>query len=211
MRDLIQLALTQTTVLEMVAALVTLASVILAVKLKISQYPVGIFGTILYLMVFWDAKLYSSVGLQVYFTIIQLYGWWFWMRGDKGREPPITDWSWGTVAKLGGLAVLFTVGVSGLLTVMTDAKAAVLDTAILAASVLAQFLLDRKKLKSWVVWFVVDVLSVIVYGGQHLVVTTALYVFLTVNTVVGFYAWVKADDATVSWRDWKSWTRRLIA
>lgn len=179
--------------LEILATAFTVVSVLLTVHLKRSLYPVGIVATGLFFFVFWQAKLYASAGLQIYFTLIQLYGWWFWARGDHGREPPIGNWSWRTVSLFGLGAGAFTAAVSLALYRLTDAKAPVADTAILALSVLAQFLLDRKQLKNWMVWGAVNALSVYVYARQGLWLTTALYVALLVNVFYGWSVWRRAS------------------
>ena len=175
--------------LEVLANLFTVASVLLTVHLKKSLYPVGIVATALFFFVFWQAKLYASAGLQVYFTVIQLYGWWFWARGQDGHAPPIGDWSWRFIALLGLGAAVFTAVVSMALYRFTDAKTPVGDTVILALSVLAQFLLDRKQMKNWIVWGAVDTISIVVYGGQHLWLTTVVYLILLANVVYGWLVW----------------------
>ena len=179
--------------MELLATIFTVACVIMAnFRLK-SLYPVGIMGTILFFFVFWDAKLYSSAWLQVYFTLIQIYGWWFWLRGNAGNEPPIGNWSWNTVAVLLIPAAIITVMISMVLAGLTDAKLAFWDTAILVLSVLAQFLLDRKQQKHWVIWGVVNVIAVAVYSQQGLWLTTITYVVLFFNAFVGWKMWKDAQ------------------
>lgn len=182
--------------LEIWATVFTVASVLLTNFRSKTLYPVGIVGTILFFFVFWNAKLYASAGLQVYFTLIQLYGWWFWSKGNNGAEPPIGNWSWKTVGLLLIPASALTVVVSTVLNIFTDAHSAFLDTAIFALSVLAQFLLDRKQQKNWAVWGAVNVLSIYVYASQHLWITTALYVGLLLNVFVGWTMWKRAQAAT---------------
>ena len=184
--------LMQVTLVELAADALTLASVVLTVLLRVSLYPVGIAATVLFFFVFCDAHLYSSAGLQVYFTLIQLYGWWFWRRGDHGHAPPIGNWSWTIVGSLGVLAGAFTLATAWVLDRFTDARSPLGDTAIFALSVLAQFLLDRKQLKTWFVWGAVDVLSVVVYSKQGLWLTTGLYILLTVNVALGWASWRRA-------------------
>ena len=184
--------------LEVAADALTLASAILTTRLRTSLYPVGIAATVLFFFVFWNARLYASAGLQVYFTVIQVYGWWFWRRGDHGRPPAIRDWSWLAVGALGLCAVAFTVVVAWVLDRFTNAQSPLADTTILALSVLAQFLLDRKQLKNWLVWGLADLLSIVVYGGQGLWLTAWLYALLLINVVVGFAAWRRAMIAEVS-------------
>jgi nicotinamide mononucleotide transporter len=200
-----------TSAMELIAVVFTILSVAGATKLKISQYPVGIIGTIFYSFVFLNAKLYSSLALNVYFTVIQLYGWWYWMYGarkpavvdyDAGgagvevqaafrTKPPIGDWPWKVVAVWGLVAVALSVLVGNTVARYLHGSSALLDAAILSASVLAQFLLDRKQIKSWFVWMVVNVLSIIVYSEQKLVVSGVLYAALLVNAVYGYWNWRK--------------------
>lgn len=178
--------------LEVLANLFTVLSVVLTVHLKKSLYPVGIVATVLFFFVFRDARLYASAGLQVWFTLIQLYGWWFWLRGDRGREPPIGDWSWRVIGLLALAAATLTAVLSFALYRFTDAQTPVGDTAILSLSVLAQFLLDRKQMKNWIVWGVVDALSIAVYANQKLWLTAIVYAVLLANVVYGWLTWRNA-------------------
>jgi nicotinamide mononucleotide transporter len=142
--------------------------------------------------VFWNAQLYASAALQAYFVVIQLYGWWFWSQGDQGREPPIGTWSWRIVGLLLIPATVLTLIVSLALARLTDAAMPLGDTAILSLSVLAQFLLDRKQIRHWVVWAVTDVIAIGVYGAQGLWVTAGLYVLLLINVGYGWMRWRRA-------------------
>jgi nicotinamide mononucleotide transporter len=185
----------QMTLIEVLASILTLGSVALTVLLRTSLYPVGIAATILFFFVFLRAHLYSSAGLQVYFTLIQLYGWWFWRRGDSGRPPKIGDWSWRIICGLAMLAGVFTIAVAWALDRFTDAQSPLGDTSIFALSVLAQFLLDRKQLKNWFIWGAVDILSIVVYATQALWFTAGVYILLLINVAFGLSSWRRAQQA----------------
>ncbi len=175
--------------LEILANVLTLISVLLTVHLRKSLYPVGLVATVLFFFVFWQARLYASAGLQIYFTVVQLYGWWFWSRGNHGKEPPVGDWPWRVVAPWALVALVLTGVIAFGLYRFTDAHMPWGDTAILALSILAQFLLDRKQIKNWTVWGAVDILSVYVYASQHLWLTAGLYVILFANVIYGWLTW----------------------
>lgn len=181
--------------LEILATAATVLCVALAVKRSLWQFPVGILATILFLAVFWQARLLSSAALQVFFSLVQFYGWWFWLYGDNGREPRITSWPPLIVAALclGGL--LFAVILSIVLDAFTDAKMAFVDATIFGLSAVAQFLLDRKKIETWAVWGAVNALSVWVYSSQGLWLTSVLYAGLFCNVFVGYWAWRRAARA----------------
>ncbi len=181
----------QTSWLEILAILFTLASVALTNFRKKSLYPVGIIGTTLFFFLFWNYQLYASAGLQVYFTLVQIYGWWFWYKGDKGREPFIGNWGWGTIGLLlipvSAITLFITYGLDN----FTNASTPFWDTHILCLSALAQFLLDRKQKKHWFVWAVVNVIAICVYGSQELWLTAFTYLILLANIPYGWYLWDK--------------------
>ncbi len=174
--------------LEAAAIIVTVASVFLAVKRNIWQYPVGILGVILFAKVFVDFSLYSSAVLQVFFLAVLIYGWWYWLKGDNGKPPLITH-----VSKRMALGVAFAIGAFALLAGLgVKAFGGALpfwDSLILSASLGAQFLLDRKKIETWIAWALVNVVSVPVYYSQGMHFTSLLYLGLLFNTGIGYYYW----------------------
>lgn len=200
-----------TTPLELIAVVLTILSVWGATQLKVSlQYAVGILATATFFFVFKNAGLISSAALQVYFTVIQLYGWWYWLYGAKQvartdasgvivesakRVPPsIGNWSWASVGGVLFIATAISVPVSTIVNDMFNAKAVFWDTLILSFSVLAQFLLDRKQIKTWFVWGAVNVLSIYVYGFvAGLGVSGVLYAILLANVFLGYTTWKKAS------------------
>ena len=69
--------------IEIAAALLGVINVLLVVSRSIWNYPFGIAMVSLYFFVFWDAKLYSDALLQIFFLLIQIYGWWAWVHADR--------------------------------------------------------------------------------------------------------------------------------
>jgi nicotinamide mononucleotide transporter len=176
--------------LEGLASLATAACVVLAVHRSLWQFPLGAVGTALYFFVFLEANLYSSAILQVFFFLVQAYGWWFWLRGDGGKRPPIRRTS-GRLLALGcATAIAVAILLSILLDAFTEAEVALPDAVIFALSVVAQLLLDRKRLENWPIWIVVNLLSIIVYSSQGLWLTVFLYVFLFFNAFWGWREWL---------------------
>lgn len=181
--------------LELAATLVTLACVILGVKRSLWQFPVGIVGTALFFVVVAQARLYANAALQVFFVFVQLYGWWYWLRGDKGRRPLIRRANRVHVAISVVIALILAVTGSWALTEWTDYDLSLTDAATLSVSVVAQYLLDRKYLETWPVWLIVNVASVWLYGQAGMWLFTALYVFFFFNAFWGWYEWRKAMDS----------------
>jgi nicotinamide mononucleotide transporter len=117
------------------------------------------------------------------------------LYGDDGHAPRITSWRPAIVGALCLGGILFGAGLSAVLDAFTDAKMAFVDAIIFGLSVVAQFLLDRKKIETWVVWGVVNALSIWVYQSQGLWLTSALYAGLFCNVFLGYWAWRRAASA----------------
>jgi nicotinamide mononucleotide transporter len=175
--------------LEIAATGLTLACVVLAVKRNLWQFPTGIAGTGLGFFVFWRTGLYSSAILQPIFIVVQLYGWWFWLRGDNARAPPIR--STPPIVVIGAClaAVILALVGAWALETWTDAAMAQLDAIILGLSIVAQVMLSLKRIENWPVWVVINAVSVVVYGSQQLWLYTALYAFFFFNAFWGWWEW----------------------
>jgi nicotinamide mononucleotide transporter len=75
--------------LETIAVLCILANVYLTVRQNIWCWPVGVVGVSFYIYIFFQSKLYSDAGLQVFFLVMQFYGWYQWTRGPVEHAPPL--------------------------------------------------------------------------------------------------------------------------
>lgn len=176
------------TPLELSAMLFTVWCVYLAVKRNIWTYPIGLIGTALYFVLFLSISIPLAI-LQVVFTVDQLYGWWFWLKGDKGKVPPIrsSGWRrtilWSSVAAVGGYFL------GDYMSQYPKALMGPWDTSIAATSLVAQLFLDRKRLENWAIWLVVNTASVYYYWHIELVATSVLYVILWFNAFYGYREW----------------------
>jgi nicotinamide mononucleotide transporter len=176
--------------IEIAAVCFGLVNVALIIHRSIWNYPFGIVMVILYADVFFYSRLYSDALLQIFFLVIQLYGWWYWWKG-RGRDGRIVV-ERATGSYLTVCAVLAVVGSVTLGTVMarlTDAAFPYWDGSIAVLSVIAQFLLSRRRLESWMVWIAVDVLAVALFWTKELKPTAALYGVFLVLAVFGFRTW----------------------
>ena len=180
--------------LEHVAVACGLANIYLTVRQNIWSWPIGVVMVSLYIFIFYQAKLYSDAGLNVFFLVMQFYGWYQWTRGpvDHARSlMPVTrlrrrGWIW----TAGGVAV----GTAGLGTTMrrlTDAALPYPDAFTTMLSVFAQFLLTRKILDNWTLWIVADVVYIGIYSAKALYWTAGLYVVFLILCIQGYRQWKK--------------------
>lgn len=175
---------------EWIAAGLGLANVWLVVRRSIWNFPAALAMCALYLWIFYDARLYSDALLQIFFIIINLYGWAAWLRNraEDGeiRVERLTPLQRGVTV---GLAVLVSLVWGTAMARLTDATHPYWDGTIAIASIASQVLLARRKLENWAGWIFVNLISIPLYALKGLYPTTILYVILLALAVIGLLEW----------------------
>ena len=179
-----------TTDIELLANGVTAASILLAGRNSVHTWWVGIVGCVAFGLVFYAARLYADVALQIFFVATSLIGWWQWVRGDQGKALVVSHAGSGLLGQAVVIGMVTTLGYGAILDHYTDAYAPFLDSAIMAFSVIAQIFLMNRRIETWLFWLIVNSIAVPLYASRELYLTAFLY---------GAY-WV---NAVVSWRRWR--------
>ena len=182
--------------IEIVASILGVANIILLVRRSIWNYPFGIAMVTLYGVVFFRARLYSDALLQVFFFIVQIYGWWVWYhaRDDAGLVK-VELMSVRSRLAWAGIIVGVTVAEGWYLANYTSDSAPWMDANTTAMSVVAQYLLSIRKIENWILWIVTDVVQIGLYYWKGLYPTTGLYILFLVLSSVGLYEWLREWQA----------------
>lgn len=183
---------------EVFAVIFGIISVYLTVKENIWCWPTGIIMVILYVFVFYDAKLYSDVILQIIYVFMQAYGWYHWVYGGKNKKDQLA------VTRIKSLyMVLYTVVIFAgaaawgyFMSTYTDAAFPYVDSLLVVASLVAQWFLAKKYLESWVIWIAVDMVAVTIYALKGLYLTSGLYVVFLGLAIMGLLQWYKSYKKT---------------
>ncbi len=174
------------------------ACVALLVRQNIWNWPLGIANNLVFIVLFYRTGLYADVGLQGFYILISIYGWWSWLHGGRGHGVLTVSRVQPVIGALLVLAVAAgTALLAWLLRRYTNSTVPVLDSLITALSLVAQFMMTRKWIENWLVWIVANCLSVglLIYKGLY--VTSALYLVYQVLCVMGFLEWRRALKAQV--------------
>ena len=179
--------------LEVLAVITAYSGTYLCVKERRANYTIGAVSTAAYSLLFLQSGLFSSALLNAYLTPALLYGWFRWRKDSNTR--PITHVSPKMIPVYLLVAVLGYAG-AALLSQSLGGSMAWTDAIILAGSVLAQFLLDNKKIETWLVWALVDLFAIYTYATTGLSLVAFQYIFFTANTVYGFIIWWRSKRTT---------------
>jgi nicotinamide mononucleotide transporter len=193
MNDSLALFGLTTTPLELISFVLSVLTVLLNIRQNHWAWLFGIISSAAYGMVFFDARLYGDMGLQLVFIVVSVWGWYSWLHGGAQRQA--LDVSRleraGWIASLVGWAVAFVL-LAWFLKTWTDTDVPYADGFLTAGSLLGQLLLSRKKIENWHAWIAVDILYVGLYLYKHLVLTAILYGVFVLMAIAGLRAWNRA-------------------
>jgi nicotinamide mononucleotide transporter len=191
--------------LEFVGTLLNLLSVWFVVRRNVVTWPVGIAGSVLFAVLFFDIRLYSDLLAQIYFVITGFYGWLVWVRAPQrvAAESAVTWLS------RRGIVVTFAIAMVGtaamgtvmahlvrILPALFDEPAAYpyVDAFQTILSFIAQILMAHRKLENWVLWILVDVVSIGLYVATGVMFVAGLYVVFLVLAIRGLIEWLAVAE-----------------
>lgn len=177
------------TPLEVAANLVATVSILLASRNSVHTWWTGIIGCLLFAILFYTTQLYADVTLQLVFIATSAAGWRLWAKGTTGAPLPISHAPLPDLAWMAALGVAVTLCYGAVLHRFTDAYAPFVDSAVLVLSLIAQLLLVRRRIETWLVWLAVDTIAVPLYASRGLYLTAALYAAYWVNALYGHWRW----------------------
>jgi nicotinamide mononucleotide transporter len=188
---------------ELIGTFLYLWSVWLISKRQVLTWPVGIVSVLLYMVLFYQIRLYSDTLEQVYYLGASIYGWILWNKSSKD-DGKIKDVTYGD-----GKSVLIWVVVTGILSIFVGvlmgkihiflpaifpeaASYPFMDALTTIMSFTAMWLMARKRVESWVYWIIVDVIGIWLYFVKDVKFISLLYVILLIMAVNGLRSWHKA-------------------
>ena len=178
---------------ELAGALLGVAMVVFNMRVNPLGWPLAIASSALYLLVFWQARLYGDASLQLVFITVALWGWWQWLRGHQADGSALTPRYLGARARwlaLGAMALLWP-ATGWFLAHATDTDVPWWDAFPTAGSLIGQWLLGRQYVENWPTWVAVNVVGVALFAYKGLWLTAGLYALFALLAVAGWRGWVR--------------------
>ena len=182
--------------LEIAGALLGLINIVLLVRRSVWNFPVAMAMVACIGVVLFEARLYAEAALQAFFFVANAWGWVLWAKArgaedavpvGRLRWPARAAWLAGTGAASIAAGLLFSR--------YTDAAFPMADSAVAGMSVTAQLLLSFRRIENWVLWIVVDLVSIALYLARGLPLLAGLYIAFLVLSVLGLMAWRRAETS----------------
>ena len=184
--------------LELLAVLTGLAAVWLAARANILTWLFALVNAVLFFILFYQVNLYSAMALQVFFFCNALYGWYNWRQSESGDKKPVTMLIhkqrviWLAVIMLGAMALGTVMSRIHLwLPDLFPERATFLytDAMIAVMSIAASVLLAKLRLENWILWILVNLMSVAMYAMKGVMLVSLQYVIFLFMASYGFVEW----------------------
>ncbi|HUB50602.1 MAG TPA: nicotinamide riboside transporter PnuC [Terracidiphilus sp.] len=184
--------------LEIAGVVTTLLGIWLTTRRLLVCWPVTLVADFVYLVVFYQARLFSDALLQVFFVAFTLYGWWHWWRGvrDEGevRVAPLGVRSAIAAIVLGALGAVVLSRLMLYLGSVLNVTIALphLDATLASYSLVASWWQARKHIANWWLWIALNLFYIGEYIYKGLWLTALLYLVLAGLAVLGWWDWRRA-------------------
>lgn len=175
--------------IEIGAAFLNYGSFYLSVKQRRIFYLIGVAASALFVVTYLQVGLLASAGLSAYLSIALLVGFFMWGSDFKPLAVKHIELKWVPV-----YLVLTGLAYAGAVAIVTalGGSFAFWDSAILIFTLLAQFMLDRKKLENWWVWIIgVNAAGTILYFTSGLYFIAIQQLLFGIASAWGWYEWNK--------------------
>lgn len=197
---------THLVVLEIIGVIFGFLSVWYARKGNIWVYPTGIISTMLFVYLLWHYVLWGDMLINVYYTIMSIYGWVLWARNAKDNIITIsrtTPADWKTATLLGAFSFLFVIGVYYLKPFIKNdfslqgvtlgfhnfLPTEYVDVFTTAIFLVGMWLMAKRKIENWLFWIVGDLISIPLYYIKGMVFTSFQYLLFTIIAIMGYLEW----------------------
>lgn len=204
--------------IEAVGTLAGLLCIWLASKEKIINYLFGLINVSLFAVIFFQIQLYASLLLQLFFFVANIYGWYAWSRqtADNQAElkirwlplPKAIGWGVASVAAIAfmtlfidpvfafltriAVAIMQGLGLNVAMPELQPDAFPFWDSCMMVLSIVAMILMTRKYVENWLLWVVINLISVTIFARQGVYAMALEYALLTLIALNGCWLWMRS-------------------
>jgi nicotinamide mononucleotide transporter len=182
---------------ELLGALLGVAMVVCNMRQIHWGWPLAFASSLLYVIVFADAKLYGEAALQIFFAITAIWGWLQWLRGvqTNGQALQVQRLNKAITLKLIAFCAISLTATALFLIKFTNTDVPWADALPTVLSLAATYMLGKKYIENWPAWIVVNIISIALFAYKGLWLTVGLYAIFAVMAALGWRAWERGMKA----------------
>ena len=191
--------------LEFFGVLSGLLAVWLSAKANLWSWPVGIINVILSFFLYYQIQLYPDMFLQVFFFATNVIGWWRWANPKKGEEDykqelRVSYMRWKQFLFIFLVSIIGTIILGSLASHLHEWFPRVfpkpsafpyVDSFITVMSIVTTFFMIQKKIESWIIWILVDIIAAYLYFLKGVKFYSVEYFVFTLLATFGLWHWIR--------------------
>ena len=183
--------------LEYIAVFAGIISVWYSRKENILVYPAGLINTIFYVYLSFKGGLLGEASVNIYYTVMSIYGWMMWSRKDKSQHLVLhiskaSAKEWGQhLLFFGVFYVVIFFALNYLKKDFAPGAIPWADALASASAYTGMWLMTKKKLESWIWWTLTNIVSIPLYFIKDYVFTSVYYFILLIMAITGWIEWNK--------------------
>ena len=172
---------------------------------NIWSWPTGIINVVLSFFIFYQVQLYPDMFLQIFFFVTNVIGWWRWTHPKPEEEDRKHELK---VSFMNGKQIIFliSIGVTGTFLLglfasnlhdffpVVFAKPSAspyIDSFITVMSIVTTFYMIEKKIESWIIWIIVDMIATWLYYVRGIPLYGLLYLIFTIIAAFALWNWIR--------------------
>lgn len=163
----------------------------LTVKESVWNFPIGLINVATFAVVFFESQLFADASLQIVYFILGIIGWWMWLYGGEHHSRLGVGRASSRELVVTVIAVVIGTFAIWKLLEPVGGSARLWDALTTSISLGSQWLLNRKRLESWIGWIIVDAIYVPLYVYKELYLTAILYAVFFVMATSGLKVWTQ--------------------
>ena len=181
-------------VLEFLAFIFGIISVIYAKKENILVYPTGIICTVITIYLLYRAQYFGDMMMNVYYSIMSIYGWWNWSRVKDNHYIVLISKTNKKEYLIASFFFLLTIGITFFVYKMNLDSLEIpnyIDIFTSGIFFTAMWLMANKKIESWIFWIIGDIITIPLYSYRGLGILSLQYLIFLILAIQGYYEWKK--------------------
>jgi len=182
-------------ILELLAFIFGIASVVYAKKENILVYPTGLIATIITVYLLYKAQYFGDMMMNFYYSVMSIYGWWNWSR--KREDEYLVPISRTNIREkvIGVILFVLTMCVTYLVYSANNYTLEIpnyIDIFTSGIFFTAMWYMATKKLENWTLWIIADIITVPLYAYRGLGMLSLQYLIFTILAIQGYRQWKKS-------------------
>ena len=183
--------------LEIIAVLTGIISVWFAKKENILLYPIGTVSVLIWIYLCWIGEIYSQAVINLFFLIMNIYGWYNWSRKDNSEINKVQikfsslkeNLLIITVAAL--LTLLIYSALSNVEILNFNWKFVLMESFITSLNFIGMWLMAWKRVENWVLWIIGDIFCIPLFVFKEYYLSVAQFSIFIIIAFMGYFEWRK--------------------